>query len=338
MKLLSGQSYESRIRRRFGTVVIATFLATLGLAALPSVAMAGTPAQADLAVTSPPDAVVASPGATASATVTLSNLGDEPLPVSVESRKVELFDNGRTRLTAGTNPEFAGRVSISPMSVTVPARHQVPVQISVSVPANLKPNDYFLGFLVSPIVSGPSTVVENDIGALVILNVPGARPQHLSTSFVGVPALSLSLSSSASGSLVTKNVGAAAVEYATTIETNGTPSAPHSYDTVTPELLPAGLTRTSPVHVDSWLGLGWYTFHATLVYGGEGQTSGEATASHTVIVFNPLWLILPVAIVIGLLWRRRRKQRRVPSRYRHSARKPPQTPSRKQRDRELEPV
>jgi uncharacterized membrane protein len=63
------------------------------------------------------------------------------------------------------------------------------------------------------------------------------------------------------------------------------------------------------VHVSSWLGLGWYTFHTTLVYDVTDRTTGEVALSRTVIVVNPLWfLVIPVAIGLWT-WRRRRRRK-----------------------------
>ncbi len=72
------------------------------------------------------------------------------------------------------------------------------------------------------------------------------------------------------------SVGKSTVAFTTTVDTSGWPAAPKpAYVEVDSQLLPPGLSRDIPVHVSSWLGLGWYTFHTTLVY----DRTGNATAA-----------------------------------------------------------
>jgi hypothetical protein len=307
---------------RFAKVAIG-LLTVLGVL-LP--VLVSTPAQADAAkggsaadlfVTSPPAPILASPGKVASTTFTVGNLGHNGLEVRIIAGLVRLQDNGQTRFVEGSDPLFSGRISIVPDLLNLPARRERQVHISVNVPSGLTPNDYFLGFLVSPVINSSSVAVENDIGALVVLNVPGSRDRKLVAKLLGLAFLNLSFSDSASGIVRAKSVGRSTLQFSTTNEISGWPSVTPSYFTVQPLLLPPGLSRDIPVRVSSWLGLGWYTFHTTLVYNLTDQTTGDVTLSRTVIVLNPLWLlVIPASVLLSIWARRRRRKTRRPGLHR----------------------
>ena len=264
----------------------------------------------DLFVTSPPDPILATPGTVSTATLTVGNIGHNQLNVRIITEEVRLLDNGQTRFVKGLDPRFAGRIRIVPNDLSLPARRERTVQVSVNVPRGLPPDDYFLGFLVVPVINAPGVVVQNDIGALVILNVPGRRNPKLTAQYLGLPWMNLSFSDSASGFIRAKSVGTSTLEFSTTTEIGGWPSATPNYLTVLPHLLPPGLIRDMPVQVSSWLGLGWYTFHTTLVYNLTNRTTAAIVLSRTVIVLNPLWILVIPAIVLFSFWRWKRKRRR----------------------------
>jgi len=244
--------------------------------------------------------------------LTVGNLGHSLLDVNIIAASVKLLDNGGTQFLDHPDPLFAGRVSVVPDTLSLPGRTEHKVQISVRMPRGLQPNDYFLGFLVSPIINSSSVAVVNDIGALVIVDVPGPRNRKLTAQILGLSWLNFSFSGSASGILRAKSTGVATVQFYTTIEITGWPTAKPDYVDVPAHLLPTGLYRDMPLHVSSFLGLGWYTFHATLVYNLTAQTTGDVALSRMVIVLNPLWLLVfPALILLGIwIWRRRRGRRR----------------------------
>ena len=43
------------------------------------------------------------------------------------------------------------------------------------MPTGLTPDDYFWGGGVSPVINSASVAVQNDVGGLVVLDVPGSR-------------------------------------------------------------------------------------------------------------------------------------------------------------------
>ena len=120
-------------------------------------------------------------------------------------------------------------------------------------------------------------------------------------SFVGLPSLDLSFDSSASGFVRAGSVGAATAQFSTTTEIRGWPSAAPDYLTVPPHVLPPGRSRDMPVLVESWLGIGRYTIHTTLVYARTDRAAGEVSLSRTVLIINPLWLVFVVGMAVLLV-------------------------------------
>jgi hypothetical protein len=315
-----GLSRYCRHRQRFRSLIVATILLAVVVPVVtgaPSAASAAAP-PIDLFVTSPPDPIPAPLEATATTSLTVGNLGHSELDVTIDTRSVNLLNNGKTRFGAGPDPRFAGRVTVTPSSLSLPARQERTVQVSVNMPAGLPPDDYFLGFLVSPVINSPSVAVVNDVGGLVVLDVPGSRDRRLTAEFVGPSRLNVSLSGSASGFVRATSVGKSALSFTTTVETTGWPSPAPPYVEDSSQILPSGLSRNVPVRVTSWLGLGWYTFHATLVYDRTDQSTGEVTVSRTVFIVNPLWFLVIPVIPMLWMWRKRRR-RKNRKRGQHSA-------------------
>ncbi len=295
-------------KSRTATIVSALLLGMFVSVGLSSTALAATGPSSDLFVTSPPDPIPAIPGTVASTSLTVGNIGTTPLDVRITNQQVQLLDNGHTRFLEGPDPEFAGRINIAPAALTLAPRSEQEVSISVNMPKTFPPDDYFLGFLVSPVINSESVAAVNDIGGLVILNVPGPRNRKLTATYVGPSLLNLSLSSSASGVVRVKSVGRSTAQFTTTMEISGWPTPKVSYLTKPLQLLPPGLSQDIPVHASSWLGIGWYSFHTTLVYNLTDRTTGEVAISRTVVIVNPLWFLMIPAVFLLWMWRRRRRR------------------------------
>jgi hypothetical protein len=263
-----------------------------------------------LVVTSPATPVVIAPGKTATSVITVGNPGSQAIDAQVTAAGVKLLNNGSTDFVAGGHdPVFGSHVTIVPAHLHLPAGHRATVRLTINAPTNVAPNDYFLGFLVTPIVTGPSVAIVNQIGALVVVNVPGSRDERLAASYVGLPGLAWS--SSVSGFVQVRSVGRSTVQFTTDSLLSGFPTPKPAVQLELPQALPAGLTRNEPIHVSSWLGVGWATIHTTLVYNLTNQRTGQVVLSKTVVLVNPIWLALPVAVVVtvALLVRRRRRKR-----------------------------
>jgi hypothetical protein len=287
-------------------------VAVVGAAALvgsPLGAGATPRAPAELSVTSPAGPTDVTPGTPATASLIVGNLGHDSLAVQISSQGVQLLNNGKTRFDQPVDPRFAGRIHVAPATLTVPGRQKRVVEITVDVPPGLRPDDYFLGFLVTPIVNAPSVAVVNQVGGLVVLNAPGPRLRRLTASVIGPPRIRFTFGRSANGIVRVKNVGDATVQFAATTQTDGWPAASQPYRTDAPQLLPPGLSRDLPVHVATPFGLGWYTIRTTVVYNITDRTTGEVVATRRVVIVNPLLCVPVLMLAVGLAWRRHRRPR-----------------------------
>ena len=295
------------MRTAFGGLLVMLLLVT---ACVGSVAPARA-ASSDLAVSYPPDPIPIKPGTQTTFTLRVADVGKDPMTVTIVSRQVKLSANGQTQFMDSPDPLFAGGTRIVPAQMRLKPRSERPVTITVDVPASVRPNDYFLGFLVSPVITGPALRAINQVGALVVLDVAGPRETRLSASWVHLP--NIVWSSSVSAFARAKNTGASTLQFTSTTLVTGHVAPRPASIWEKPHLLPSGLTWDVPVHWSSWLGLGWYTVHTTLVYNVTPQRTGQVVLSRTVVVIDPLWLLVPVlivAIVAYSVWRRRRKRRR----------------------------
>ena len=303
------------MRTAFGGLL---FVALLAAACLGGPVSAWA-ASSDLAVSYPPDPIPVKPGAQTTFTLRVADVGKDPLSVTISARQVKLSANGQTQFMDAPDAVFAGGTHISPEQMRLKARQAREVTITVDVPAGLRPNDYFLGFLVSPVVTGPALRAVNQVGALVVLDVAGARETNLAASYVDLP--SVVWSSSVSAYARARNTGVSTLQFASTTLVTGRVAPRPASIWEKPHLLPSGLTWDVPIHWSSWLGLGWYKVRTTLVYNVTPQRTGQVVLSRTVVVIYPAWLALPALIValVGFLVWRRGRQRRRPARRRPKA-------------------
>ena len=297
-----------RGRTALGGLLFVALAAVLLLAVAPSAR-----ASADLSVSYPSTPIVVKAGEQTSFTLFVANVGHTAFKVEIVNRRVILLQNGQEQFGTQPDPGFAGRIHISPQTLTLPARREKQVTITVDVPGNLRSDDYFLGFLVSPVVTSSSPVrAVNSVGALVVLNVPGSRKPQLTAQFVGLP--HIVFGDSVKGFVRAKSTGVTTVQFTTDTQITGFVAPRPNVLIDQAHLLPAGLTWDVPVHFTSWLGLGWYTIHATLVYNATPQRTAQVVLSRRIIMINPIWLLVPaglLALVICFVaWRVVRKRRR----------------------------
>ena len=291
--------------QRLGGLLVATLAVCLALVAPGSAA-----ASADLSVTYPATPLQVHPGALASFQLRIGNVGHTPLTVLVTPRKVLLSEDGATRFAEVPDPLFAGVTRIVPARLTLKGRQEKVVTVSVRMPAQIHADDYFLGFLVSPVITSSAVRAVNDVGALVVLDVPGPRAPRLAAWFVHLPLIVWA--SSVKADVRAKSTGISTLQFTTDTLVSGVVAPRPRVIMEPPHLLPPGLYWDVPIGWSSWLGLGWYRVHSTLVYNITPQRTGEVALSRLVIVIDPLWLIALAAItaVIVLLARRRRRRRR----------------------------
>ena len=286
-----------------GGLLIVAVLVTLALAAAPAWA------SSDLSVSSPAAPIVVKPGELASFKLQIGNVGHDAIDVTLADRRVVLSENGQTFFADTPDPVFAAGTRITPNRLHLRGRQQKSVTVTIRIPKDIRSDDYFIGILATPVV-GPGVIrAVNNVGALIVLNVPGLRNPRLSAQFVNLPRVVFG--SSVKGSLRARSTGVSTLQFTTDTQVTGF-VAPRPPVTMEPaHLLPPGLYWDVPVRWSSWLGLGWYTVRCTLVYNVTDQRTADVVLSRTVFVIAPFWFLVPafiVAVLVLLIWRRRRRR------------------------------
>jgi hypothetical protein len=265
-----------------------------------------------LAVSVPPDPVAIKPGTSAKTLARISNPTNTPVKVTVESRALSLGDNGKVSIGADPDPRWSTLVDFPKGVLTIPAESFVDVPLTVRVPAHLQPNLYFVGFLVSPVVTASGSLqVINQIGSFVTIDVPGARMRKL-TAIFDVP--SIVLGSRVNGMLRVANVGPAAVRFWGENDTTSLPGGSFVQQRLDPSLLPSQKSRFFSVTAKpAWL-VGMVKMQVHVIYPGRTEaTTREMTFTKQVLVVSPVvpaGLALLLVAVVGLVWRSRRRRRR----------------------------
>ena len=294
--------------------VVLALAAFLGSASVAQATAAAKPVGGprSLAVSVPPDPVAIKPGTSAKTLARISNPTDAPVKVTVESRVLSLGDNGKVAIGAEPDPRWSTLVDFPKGVLTIPAESYIDVPLTVRVPAHLQPNLYFVGFLVSPVVTASGSLqVINQIGSFVTIDVPGARMRKL-TAIFDVP--SIVLGSHVHGLLRVANVGPAAVRFWGENDTTSLPGGTFVQQRLDPSLLPSRKSRFFTVTAKpAWL-VGMVKLQVHVIYPGRTEaTTKEMTFTKQVLVVSPVvpgGLTLLLLAIAGLFWRSRRKRRR----------------------------
>jgi hypothetical protein len=282
------------------TMCALTTVATAATAPAPAPAAASTsPAAAsDLGVSFPADPIRAPAGGRVTTSLTVSNAGNAPIDVVISARRVLLGDNGATQFVTPTDGDpFFGRVTVVPSSLTIPAGHFEHVAVEVDMPARLQPDIYVVGLLVSPTPAPGSVHVVNEVGALVALDVPGARDRALAAAIFG--AGGFQFGSHPTVHVRVRNVGHAAVRFTSEAVIDGTPvAAQPSRIRQPPLLLVADRHRDVAVGWHALFGL--YHVHVRVLYNATDQQTREIDLSRTVFVASPWQLVAVVAVLLAV--------------------------------------
>jgi hypothetical protein len=301
-------------RRRFAAVllVLVSFLASMSSAHAATGGAKPVGGPRSLAVSVPPDPVAVKPGTSAKTLARVSNPTNAPVRVTVESRGLSLGDNGKVAVEAGPDPRWNSLVDFPKGVLTIPAEGYVEIPLTVRVPAHLRPNLYFIGFLVTPVVTASGSLeVINQIGSFVTIDVPGPRMRKL-TAIFDVP--SIVLGSRVNGTLRIANVGPAAVRFWGENDTTSRPGGSFVQQRLDPSLLPSQKSRFFSVTAKpAWL-VGMVKMQVHVIYPGRTEaTTKELTFTKQVFVVSP---VVPAGVVglllaaAGLFWRMRRRRRR----------------------------
>lgn len=261
------------------------------------------------------------PGETATIPIRVLNPGAAPVTVTVRGEGITLGDNGTTAFTGTPDPLWAGRTDFPRGDITIPAQHFVDLSITVHMPAQLGPDLYYIGFLVSPVpqVSG-EVVVINQIGAFLTINVPGPRVRALSAtlSTIGfnwgpIHINSLVIGDHVDGRLTVHNIGSSsALFYGENDVTSAPIAGTPTQQRISRSLLPSGRSRWFAVSAQPAFLIDWVTLRDVVTYPDRtGTGTLQIVRSKTLLVISPWVLVILGALLAALIgWRLRARHRR----------------------------
>lgn len=315
-------------RQRVARVLVLAITALAGFAGV-GVAVAAPPSQRTprtLAVSVPPDATSIAPGQAGTIPVRIVNAGSVPIVVTMSQRGVTLADDGKVRIASGPDPRWRGRVEFPSGRITIPPRGYVGVPVRVRLPNRISADLYFIGFVVTPEASSARGVaVVNQIGAFIVIDVPGPRSRELSALLV---APNFVFGSSVHGIVRVRNVGHASAQLWGENDTTSSPgSGIPKQERIEKSLIPVDTARSYTVSGKSSWPIGIVTMRIHLVYPDrDATTTRELVTTKRVVVANPIGCAAALgALTIALAtWRRRRRRRRqdVSERPRGKPRRP----------------
>jgi hypothetical protein len=189
------------------------------------------------------------------------------------------------------------------------------------MPAQISPDLYYIGFLVSPVpqVSG-QVVVINQIGAFLTIDVAGPRVRALSAdlSTVGfnwgpIHIDALVIGDHVDGKLTVRNIGrSSALFYGENDVTSAPISGSPSQQRIRRSLLPIGRSRWFAVSAEPAFPIDLVTMTDVVTYPDRiGTGTLQIVRTKTVLVISP-WVIALVCALLVLLsgWRLRARHRR----------------------------
>jgi hypothetical protein len=278
-----------------------------------------------LAVSVPADPVVLAPGKISTIRIRVLNPGTRALTVRISGRHVDLGDNGAVSMGTTPDPLWNGRIQFPGRTLTIPAQQYVNVDLTVHMPEKIDPDLYFVGFLVSPVVTPNGQLqVVNEIGSFFTIDVPGPRLRKLNADlqiersvFAHISIPGVVIGSRAHGLLHVRNIGTTQVRFWGEVDSSSSPGAGAvGQDRIEKSLIPRGHIRTFTVTGKPAWPIDFVTLTARIFYPGQTETSSlELDLSKRVLVISPWVIVVAIVLLVAVLWywRRRRKRRRPPA-------------------------
>ena len=219
-----------------------------------------------LAVSVPPDPVPIDAGSASKTLIRVLNPNNTPVKVTISSRSLALGNNGKVSVGTGPDPRWDKLAQFPGGELTIPAQGYLNVPLTVQVPKALRPDLYFIGFLVSPVAtSAGSLQVINQIGSFVTVDVPGPRVRKLMALF-NVP--SLVLGSHVTGTLRIANIGRTAVRFWGENDTTSAPGGSFEQQRLDASLLPSHRSRFFTVNGKPAWPVGMVKMTVHVIYPG----------------------------------------------------------------------
>ncbi|MDQ1552295.1 MAG: hypothetical protein QOD50_1717 [Actinomycetota bacterium] len=301
----------NRVKLRSTIAVVAATVAVLGSGVLAAEAATRSPVRPrSLAVSVPSEPAELAAGATGTVPIRVVNPGTRRVTVTVTGRRVRFGDDGRVTIS-GRDPIWGNRVDFPAAQIVIAANSYRDLGLTVHMPEHLRPDLYFIGFLVTPVRGGAGNVAYvNQIGSYLTIDVPGPRTRLL-TADLNLP--SFALTSKLHAKLHIHNAGDAAATWWGENATAARPgsSAPRQarFDR---SLLPARRSRTIVVDAQPAFLVAIVTMHVHIFYPGRTDAAtAEIVLTKRVFVVQPAALVLLGAILFAaLIWYARRRRMR----------------------------
>jgi hypothetical protein len=279
------------------------------------------------------------PGRTTHGVFWITNETSSAVPVQILPATALPGNNGALVVRTGKDDRFPD-ITYTPQSLVAEPGTTTPVTVSVVTPPNLAPGVYLLPAAVRPEpVAHGNVRVQQEIDALVTLEVPGRSRANVQPAFVSTTATLGGPTSHLPG-LPPIQIGTAGREVLRVLDDS--PSSFYAYNEITanqspfgevvfdghttgapsdlrtpPDLYFPGHWRDYPVtwHA-SKLGLGVANLHAYVSYHATSSTVAEREVTTQVLVISPWWVFVLFGYLLVLLavaFRAARRLARVPA-------------------------
>jgi hypothetical protein len=267
---------------------------------------------------------VLAPGKISTIRIRVLNPGTRAVTVRISGRHVDLGDNGAVTIGTAPDPLWSGRVQFPGRTLTIPAQQYVNVDLTVRMPEKIDPDLYFVGFLVSPVVTPNGQVqVVNEIGSFFTIDVPGPRLRKLTADlnvnpsvFADISLPNVVIGNRAHAVLHVRNVGTTQVRFWAEVDSLSSPGNGVAQDRIDKSLIPRGHVRTFTVVGKPAWPIDFVRLTARIFYPGQTETSTlEIDISKRVLVISPWVIVAAIVLLVAVVWywRRRRKRRQPPS-------------------------
>jgi hypothetical protein len=249
------------------------------------------------------------------------NPGTSSVTVTVKGEGITLGNNGTTTFTRRPDPIWGNRTQYPVGDITIPPQQYVDLSIGIQMPAQISPDLYYIGFVVTPVpTASGNVVVINQIGAFLTINVPGPRVRALAAQLTTVGfnwwfihINGLVIGDHVDGTLTVRNVGASSVLF---YGENDVTSAPFSgspaQERISRSLLPIGRSRSFAVNAAPSFAIDVVTMNDIVTYPDPSGTGTlQIVRTTSILVISP-WLVLALLILLALVggWRLRVRLRR----------------------------
>jgi len=276
-----------------------------------------------IAVSVPPDPVSLGPGQVGVVQLRVVNPGTTPVRVRVIGRGLTLGDEGEITINDGPDPLWGDEVHFPSGPFTIPAQGFKNLAVTVHAPSSLQPDLYFLGFVVTPIPN-PATglTVINQIGGFFTIDIPGPRDRRLAADLElpgwSILGLHVFVGSDLNGTLHVHNIGQAAVRFWGETDTTTTGGSPGQMR-IPISLVPSLRERTFVVAGKPAWPIGFVHIQVRIVYPTTTDaTTTEIVFTRSVLVIDPLVLVVLAILALVVIWRRARVGRRRRAARRHA--------------------